>query len=82
MNLSHNELQGSLQQSFEQHSGLIYIDISHNQLEGPLPNIAAFQKAPYQFLANNKLLCGDINGLQPCLHQQPISLVKEETEGL
>jgi tRNA A-37 threonylcarbamoyl transferase component Bud32 len=35
-------------------------------LEGPIPSIPAFQKASFQSLRNNKDLCGNISGLEPC----------------
>ncbi|CDP11084.1 unnamed protein product [Coffea canephora] len=44
MNLSHNRMSGSIPKSFDHCFSLISIDISYNQLEGPLPNTSAFQK--------------------------------------
>ncbi|XP_027150441.1 MDIS1-interacting receptor like kinase 2-like [Coffea eugenioides] len=63
MNLSHNRIPSS---SFDHCFSLISIDISYNQMEGPLPNITAFQKAPFDALRNNKGLCGRVVGLKPC----------------
>ena len=37
-----------------------------NQLEGSLPSIPAFQKAPIEALRNNKGLCGNVSGLVSC----------------
>ena len=42
------------------------IDISYNELEGPIPNITAFRKAPIAALENNKGLCGNVIGLKAC----------------
>ncbi|KAL3513905.1 hypothetical protein ACH5RR_026622 [Cinchona calisaya] len=54
MNLSHNRVLGTIPTSFDHCFSLISIDVSSNQLEGPLPNIAAFQKAPLDALKDNK----------------------------
>ncbi|XP_029130121.1 MDIS1-interacting receptor like kinase 2 isoform X3 [Cajanus cajan] len=45
---------------------LTSIDISYNQFEGPLPNRPAFLNATIEALRNNKGLCGNITGLEPC----------------
>ncbi|KAK7395739.1 hypothetical protein VNO78_16306 [Psophocarpus tetragonolobus] len=65
INLSHNDLSGGLS-SFDDMVSLTSFDISYNQLEGPLPDIQAFQNATIESLRNNKGLCGKINGLEPC----------------
>ncbi|XP_023889685.1 MDIS1-interacting receptor like kinase 2-like [Quercus suber] len=44
--------------------GLLHVDISFNELEGPLPNSKAFQNAPIEALRHNKGLCGNVTGLQ------------------
>ncbi|XP_028065473.1 MDIS1-interacting receptor like kinase 2-like [Camellia sinensis] len=46
---------------------LTSIDVSYNQLEGPLPDIKAFQEAPFKALKGNKGLCGNATGLKACL---------------
>ncbi|CDP19860.1 unnamed protein product [Coffea canephora] len=66
INLSHNRITGTILTSFDNCFSLISIDISYNQLEGPLPNITACQKAPFDALRNNKDLCGRVVGLMPC----------------
>ncbi|KAL3504505.1 hypothetical protein ACH5RR_034346 [Cinchona calisaya] len=43
------------------------VDISSNLLEGPLPNITAFQTASFDALRDNKGLCGNVVGLKPCI---------------
>ncbi|BAT84147.1 hypothetical protein VIGAN_04143100 [Vigna angularis var. angularis] len=65
LNLSHNHLSGDLSGLDEMRS-LISIDISYNQLQGPLPNIPAFKMATIEALRNNKGLCGNVSGLEPC----------------
>ena len=46
--------------------GLSFIDISYNELEGPLPNSQAFQDAHIEALQGNKRLCVNVTRLQPC----------------
>ena len=65
LNLSHNNLSGNLS-SFDDMTSLTSIDISYNQFEGPLPNILAFHNAKIEALRNNKGLCGNVTGLEPC----------------
>ncbi|ESW12370.1 hypothetical protein PHAVU_008G106500 [Phaseolus vulgaris] len=65
LNLSHNHLSGDLY-SLDEMISLTSVDISYNQLEGPLPNISAFQMATVEALRNNKGLCGNVAGLEPC----------------
>ncbi|KAK7395738.1 hypothetical protein VNO78_16305 [Psophocarpus tetragonolobus] len=66
LNLSHNSLSGDLS-SFDEIISLTSFDVSYNQLEGPLPDTPAFQNATIKSLRNNKGLCGNVNGLEPCL---------------
>ncbi|XP_020202339.1 MDIS1-interacting receptor like kinase 2 isoform X2 [Cajanus cajan] len=66
LNLSHNNLSGDLS-SLNEMVSLISVDISYNQLQGSLPNIRAFKIATIETLRNNKHLCGNISGLEPCL---------------
>ncbi|RZB59878.1 MDIS1-interacting receptor like kinase 2 [Glycine soja] len=65
LNLSHNNLSGDLS-SFDDMTSLTSIDISYNQFEGPLPNILAFHNAKIEALRNDKGLCGNVSGLEPC----------------
>ncbi|RWR97656.1 MDIS1-interacting receptor like kinase 2-like protein [Cinnamomum micranthum f. kanehirae] len=66
LNLSHNMLSGSIPQSFKELISLSSIDVSHNDLEGPLPKNKAFQQASVEAFAQNKDLCGDVKGLRHC----------------
>ncbi|XP_019163105.1 PREDICTED: MDIS1-interacting receptor like kinase 2-like [Ipomoea nil] len=66
LNLSHNNLSGHIPSSLGQSLGLICVDVSYNRLEGPIPNTKVFQEAPYDALRNNKGLCGNHSGFEPC----------------
>jgi tRNA A-37 threonylcarbamoyl transferase component Bud32 len=48
---------------------LTHVDVSHNNLQGPIPDNAAFRNAPPDAFEGNKDLCGSVNttqGLKPC----------------
>ncbi|KAK4275675.1 hypothetical protein QN277_018715 [Acacia crassicarpa] len=65
LNLAHNNLTGTIPSGFnESMSALSTIDISYNQLEGPIPNKPPFRN--FGVLRNNKGLCGNVTGLSPC----------------
>ncbi|MFQ6639762.1 hypothetical protein Gotur_014989, partial [Gossypium turneri] len=65
LNLSYNNLSGNIT-FFNELRGLAQVDIGHNELEGPVPDVPAFQNASIQALEGNKGLCGDVSGLKPC----------------
>ncbi|KAF3457407.1 hypothetical protein FNV43_RR02064 [Rhamnella rubrinervis] len=65
-NLSHNKFSGSIPSTFNEMKSLISIDISYNQLEGPIPNIKVFIEAPIETMEHNKGLCGNNSNLEPC----------------
>ncbi|KAJ9676783.1 hypothetical protein PVL29_022010 [Vitis rotundifolia] len=46
--------------------GLSDVEISSNQLQGPIPNSKAFRDATIEVLKVNNGLCGNVKGLQPC----------------
>ncbi|ESW13635.1 hypothetical protein PHAVU_008G213200 [Phaseolus vulgaris] len=64
LNLSHNNLSGVIPSNFK--DDLTKVDISSNQLEGPIPNTRAFLNASFDALKDNKGLCGNVSGLVPC----------------
>ncbi|MBA0623811.1 hypothetical protein Godav_009249 [Gossypium davidsonii] len=65
LNLSYNNLSGNIT-FFNELRGLVQVDIGHNKLEGPVPDVPVFQNASIQALEGNKGLCGDVSGLKPC----------------
>ncbi|MBA0784473.1 hypothetical protein Gotri_025576 [Gossypium trilobum] len=65
LNLSYNNLSGSIT-IFDELRGLVHVNIAHNELQGPIPDIPAIQNAPIQALEGNKGLCGNVSGLKPC----------------
>ena len=70
MNLSHNQLSGTIPHTFDDLISLTSADISYNQLEGPLIKIKAF--APFGAFRNNKGLCGNnVTHLKPCSQKKP-----------
>ncbi|XP_059635549.1 MDIS1-interacting receptor like kinase 2-like [Cornus florida] len=50
LNLSHNELSGSIPNTFNQMLSLTSVDISYNQLEGPLPSNKDFRELQQRHL--------------------------------
>ncbi|RZR95770.1 hypothetical protein BHM03_00024678 [Ensete ventricosum] len=67
LNLSHNGFTGGLPSSLRDMVSLSIIDVSHNDLEGPVPDIPVFRKAPVEWFLHNKGLCGVVRGLPPCV---------------
>ncbi|KAE8711946.1 hypothetical protein F3Y22_tig00110267pilonHSYRG00007 [Hibiscus syriacus] len=60
-------LNGSIPEAFNEMHGLRIVNISFNQLEGPIPDLKAFLDASFHALGNNKDLCGNATGLRPCV---------------
>ncbi|KAL7208633.1 hypothetical protein ACSBR1_030381 [Camellia fascicularis] len=68
LNLSNNRFGGSIPIEIGQINTLQSLDLGNNLLiEGPLPDIKAFQEAPFKALKGNKGLCGNATGLKACL---------------
>ena len=65
LNISHN-ISGEIPSSFEDMKWLMYANVSFNQLQGPIPNSAAFLQAPIEALEGNKGLCGNQIGMTQC----------------
>ncbi|CAL5386024.1 unnamed protein product [Camellia sinensis] len=78
LNLSHNNLSGIIPKGFEDMQGLAFIDISYNQLQGPILMSNAFMNASIEALQGNKDFCGNVKGLQPC--KVPFALHKHTLE--
>ncbi|KAI4991535.1 hypothetical protein ZWY2020_039921 [Hordeum vulgare] len=68
LNLSHNALSGRIPPSFQRMSSLLYMDVSYNKLEGPVPQSRLFEEAPTEWFMHNAHLCGDVKSLPPCDH--------------
>ncbi|XP_034672606.1 MDIS1-interacting receptor like kinase 2-like [Vitis riparia] len=71
LNLSNNRLSHRIPEkfipkAFEDTRGLSDVEISSNQLQGPIPNSKAFRDATIEVLKVNNGLCGNVKGLQPC----------------
>ncbi|KAG5551871.1 hypothetical protein RHGRI_010095 [Rhododendron griersonianum] len=66
LNLSNINLSGLIPKVFEDMNWLEHVDISFNELEGPIPISKAFTNASVEGLQGNKGLCGNVTGLQPC----------------
>ncbi|XP_039165529.1 MDIS1-interacting receptor like kinase 2 [Eucalyptus grandis] len=45
---------------------LTSIDVSYNDLKGPLPNVKAFNEAPFEVIQHNRGLCGNVVDLPKC----------------
>ncbi|KAL4291864.1 hypothetical protein GQ457_14G019340 [Hibiscus cannabinus] len=67
LDLSHNMLKGSITEAFRDLHGLRFVNISSNQLEGPIPDLKAFRHASFDALRDNNGLCGNATGLMPCV---------------
>ncbi|KAI3880856.1 hypothetical protein MKW92_026815 [Papaver armeniacum] len=59
---------------------LTVVDISYNELSGPIPNIIAFENASVDALKNNKGLCGNNSRvLKPCSFS--VEIGRKEAKG-
>ncbi|KAK7347503.1 hypothetical protein VNO80_22035 [Phaseolus coccineus] len=77
LNISHNNLSGPIPDSLSKMVSLSAINLSNNNLEGPVPEGGIFNSSHPVDLSNNKNLCGNIQGLQPC----NVSLTKPDGGG-
>ncbi|KAK3406209.1 hypothetical protein EUGRSUZ_K02366, partial [Eucalyptus grandis] len=66
LNISHNCLFGSIPHTFGDMLALTSIDLFYNNLEGPLPNVKAFNEAPFEAMQHKKGLCGNVIDLLIC----------------
>ena len=76
LNLSHNNLSSSIPFKFDDIASLASIDLSYNELEGPIPNIKAFRTTPIAALQNKRDLCGIAVDLKACSKLIPNPLLK------
>ncbi|VAH00206.1 unnamed protein product [Triticum turgidum subsp. durum] len=66
LNLSHNQFTGSIPSSFASMVSLSTLDVSYNDLEGPVPTIQLLQNASASWFLPNNGLCGNLSSLPPC----------------
>ncbi|TKW31162.1 hypothetical protein SEVIR_2G086700v4 [Setaria viridis] len=66
LNLSHNQFNGNIPSSFASMVSLTTLDVSYNNLEGPLPAGRLFHDAPIAWFLHNTGLCGNLKGLPTC----------------
>ncbi|XP_015877807.3 MDIS1-interacting receptor like kinase 2-like [Ziziphus jujuba] len=57
---------------------LLDINLSHNCLEGHVPNTSVFQSAQPEAFGNNNALCGNIKGPRPCIETEQKGGIKKK----
>jgi hypothetical protein len=65
MNLSHNNLTSQIPTSFSEPVSLYFIDLSYNDLHGPVPQFKVSNNSLFTFYIGNLNLCGGA-GLRRC----------------
>ncbi|KAL6639043.1 hypothetical protein ACP70R_022773 [Stipagrostis hirtigluma subsp. patula] len=70
LNLSHNQFNGTIPNSFASMVSLSTLDVSYNNLEGPLPTGRLLPNASTGWFLHNKGLCGNLSGLPTCSSTQ------------
>lgn len=73
--LSHNNFTGFIPSTMDQMQSLRIVDLSYNELEGPIPKSKAFQEAPPEAFTHNKGLCGNRTSLMNC--PPPLNTTKD-----
>jgi hypothetical protein len=66
LNISHNQFSGGIPSSFESMLSLTTLDVSYNNLEGPIPPKFLVSNTSAKCFLHNKDLCGNLSGLKPC----------------
>ncbi|CAN0913803.1 MDIS1-interacting receptor like kinase 2 [Linum grandiflorum] len=64
LNLSRNSFMGSIPNG--KWLSLDAVNVSYNQLKGPIPDTDTFRRAPFEALRSNQNLCGNNSFLNPC----------------
>ncbi|XP_044361478.1 MDIS1-interacting receptor like kinase 2 [Triticum aestivum] len=82
LNLSHDQFNGSIPSSFASMVSLSKLDVSYNNLEGPVPTTWHLQNASESWFLPNKGLCGNLSGLTPCYSTLLVGRHKPKTLGL
>ncbi|GLT75268.1 hypothetical protein SLA2020_470040 [Shorea laevis] len=60
-------LSDSIPPTFDELKSLTYVNISYDQLYGPIPPTKGFLRAPFDALRNNNGLCGNVTVLPHCV---------------
>ncbi|XP_026413051.1 MDIS1-interacting receptor like kinase 2-like [Papaver somniferum] len=72
LSLSNNRLSGSIPSALERMVSLQSIDLSNNELEGPVPDVRVFKQDPTKALGGNPGLCSDdFKIFKPCRINSP-----------
>jgi hypothetical protein len=66
LNVSHNELSGTIPTGFSSMSSLETVDFSYNQLTGEIPSGKAFENTSAEAYIGNVGLCGNVQGMPSC----------------
>jgi len=74
--LSHNNFTGFIPSTMDQMQSLRIVDLSYNELEGPIPKSKAFKEAPPEAFTHNKGLCGNRTSLMNC-PAPPVNTTKD-----
>ncbi|XP_062200446.1 MDIS1-interacting receptor like kinase 2-like [Phragmites australis] len=70
LNLSHNMFSGRIPPSIASMLSLLTLDVSYNNLEGPVPEVLLHQNASASWFLHNKGLCGNLSTLPSCYSTQ------------
>ncbi|KAF6987017.1 hypothetical protein CFC21_004690 [Triticum aestivum] len=65
-NLSHNQFSSIILSSFASMVSLSTLDVSYNDLEGPIPTTRLLQNVSASWFLHNNGLCGNLSGLPTC----------------
>uniref|UniRef100_A0A8R7JUF8 non-specific serine/threonine protein kinase n=2 Tax=Triticum urartu TaxID=4572 RepID=A0A8R7JUF8_TRIUA len=76
LNLSHNQFSGSIPSSFASMVSLSTVDVSYNELEGPIPIARLLKNASTSWFLPKKGLCGNLSGMPPC-YSTPVAAHKK-----
>ncbi|XBJ22187.1 hypothetical protein VPH35_000617 [Triticum aestivum] len=73
---------GSIPSSLARMVSLSTLDVSYNDLEGPVPTARLLQNASASWFLPNKGLCGNLSGLPPCDSTPVVGHHERKTLGL
>jgi hypothetical protein len=82
LNISRNEFSGFIPSSIGSMASLSTLDVSYNDLEGPLPSGRLFHNASIIWFLHNKGLCGTLSGLPTCSSSSTIKYHKARVHSL